>query len=409
MALGLTAAYFAAEQGAQVSVLERMSEAGRKILISGGTRCNVLPMSVDIQRDYVSEASASALRRVFASWSLEDCRLWLESSNQISIPLATEPDTAKFFPASNSAKQVRNQLLAACLRRGVDVRYNASVEDLSRRDTSGWDCHLEDGAVHAADTLVLASGGQSFPSLGTTGTGYRLVQQHGHTLMQPYPALTPLKGPHPGGAQLAGTSLYTAELKCLPTGKAKRRAYQAERSAMLFTHRGYSGPSILDLSHHAVRALEQGSSLPVLQANWTGEERTVWDAQLASAGGSLVPVVLRRHGLTQRLAAALCEELGLQERRAAELRKGERAALLDALVAYPLQYNGHEGYPKAEVTGGGVPLAQISCATMESTRMPGVYLCGELVDVFGRIGGFNFYWAWLSGRLAGIHAAQPHS
>jgi predicted flavoprotein YhiN len=118
-----------------------------------------------------------------------------------------------------------------------------------------------------------------------------------------------------------------------------------------------------------------------------------------------VGTLLRRHGVRERLADALCAQAGVEGRRMCELKKGERQALLVLLTAYPLPVAGHEGYKKAEVTGGGVPLSEVDCRSMESRVLPGLHLCGEVLDVFGRIGGFNFYWAWCSGRLAGLGAA----
>ncbi|EIE23290.1 HI0933-like protein [Coccomyxa subellipsoidea C-169] len=407
-AAGLTAAYFAALQGAEVTVLERTREAGKKILISGGARCNVLPMEVDVQRDFVTESSPSALRAIFASWSLEDCKHWLEDN--IGLALATEQENMKYFPASNSSREVRDRLVAACTSRGVRILCKASVEGLSRQPGGGWRCSLADGSHHDADSIVVATGGLSFPKMGTDGTGHRIVGALGHSLKPVYPALTPLKGRHPAGSQLAGLSLYDVDLQCsaaAAAAKGKKKGQRAQRSAFLFTHRGYSGPSVLDLSHSVTRALERGTPLPRLSANWLGDSRADWDARLAAGpGSSSVPSLLRKHGVPQRLAEALCAEAGVSDRRVAELRKTERAALLESLTEYPLDYDGHEGYAKAEVTGGGIPLSEVDCSTMESRVLPGVHLCGEILDVFGRIGGFNFYWAWLTGRLAGMHAVR---
>ncbi|CAL8465205.1 g4740 [Coccomyxa elongata] len=407
-AAGLTAAYFAALQGAEVTVLERTREVGKKILISGGARCNVLPMEVDVQRDFFTESSPSALRAVFASWSLEDCKHWLEED--IGLALATEEENMKYFPASNSSREVRDLLLGACTRLGVSIQCKTSMEGLSRLPGGGWRCELADGAHHDTDSIVVATGGLSFPKMGTDGTGHRIVGALGHSMKPVYPALTPLKGRHPAGSQLAGLSLYGVDLQCsaaAAAAKGSKKGQRAHRSAFLFTHRGYSGPSILDLSHSVTKALERGTPLPRLTANWLGDSRADWEARLAACpGASSVPSFLRRHGVPQRLAEALCGEAGVSERRVAELRKAERVSLLDKLTDYPLEYNDHEGYAKAEVTGGGVPLSEVDCASMESRLLPRVHLCGEILDVFGRIGGFNFYWAWLTGRLAGLHAAQ---
>ncbi|DBB11176.1 TPA: hypothetical protein ACH3X3_006629 [Trebouxia sp. C0006] len=153
-AAGLTAAYFAASAGAQVTVLERSKVAGNKVLISGGTRCNVLPMHVDLNKDYFTESSRSALKAVFASWSLEQCKIWLESSDHIGIPLACELADSKYFPVSNSAKEVRDKILQACLKRGVKIRYNAGLERLQSQDDMGWQCSLADGKVLEAKRIV---------------------------------------------------------------------------------------------------------------------------------------------------------------------------------------------------------------------------------------------------------------
>lgn len=154
-AAGLTAAYFAARQGAQVTVLERSKQAGQKVLISGGTRCNVLPMEVELNKDYFTESSRSALRAIFATWSLEKCRDWLESPEDIGIPLASEIDDSKYFPVSNSAKEVRDKLLTACLQQGVNFRYGASVEDVQQQERDqAWQCKLADGRAVTAKRIV---------------------------------------------------------------------------------------------------------------------------------------------------------------------------------------------------------------------------------------------------------------
>lgn len=419
-AAGLTAAHFAAISGAKVHVLEKMDEAGKKILISGGARCNVLPGEVALVRDFVTESSQSALRAVFSTWSLDDCEYWLSDRHQVGIKLSLEQSTNKWFPTSNSAVEVRDKLVSACRQHGVRFSFNSGLQDIQQQPDGTWRLLLTGGGSVAARRVVLATGGLSFPKMGTTGDGYRLLEKHGHSLKEPYAALTPLMGEHPGGSQLAGISLYDAELSAVPavdaggtagstTGKKKKKkaAQRAQRTAMLFTHRGYSGPAILDLSHHAVRALDRGQPPPAVRVQWTPADGPAWDARLLEGGAALAVGALRREGVPQRLAEALCGEAGVPlDRKLSELKKGERAALVAALTQYTLHVSGHEGYAKAEVTGGGVPLNELDCSTLESRRLPGVHVCGELCDVFGRIGGFNFYWAWVSGRLSGLAAAE---
>jgi predicted Rossmann fold flavoprotein len=422
-AAGLAAAYFAAAAGARVVVLEKEREPGRKILISGGARCNVLPAACDVDADFETEdRGRSALRALFSRWSLAECRSWLEDADQVGIPLKLEAATNKLFPASDSARDVRDALVAACEARGVRFARGAPLAGLAPAPGGGWRALLGGGAPGvAAARVVLCTGGKSFPTLGTTGDGYAILEGLGHEIRRPYPALTPLLAPHPGGVACAlpGVAVYDARLRVERAGGgggaggkggAARRVALAERTALLLTHRGWSGPAILDLSGPVVRALERGLPPPALRVQWLadGGDASAWEARLgaAAAGGGGAAAALRAAGLPARLADALCAEAGLPPgRRAAELRKAERAALVAALTGYEVAVRGHEGYAKAEVTGGGLPLAELDVSTMASRRAPGLHVAGELLDVHGRIGGFNFWAAWTTGRLAGLGAA----
>jgi predicted flavoprotein YhiN len=235
----------------------------------------------------------------------------------VGVRLALEADTNKLFPVSNSAEEVRDRLVAACRAAGVRFAFGAGLAGMQRRDDGAWRLELSDGgAVEGARRVVLATGGLSFPKLGTTGDGYQLLTQHGHELAEPYAALTPLTGRHPGGQQLAGISLYDTRLAALADGgggggRKKGAARQAQRTSMLFTHRGYSGPAVLDLSHLAVRAAERGEAPPQLRVQWTGAGAEEWEARLQEGGAQLVPSLLRREGVPQRLAEALCGEAGV--------------------------------------------------------------------------------------------------
>lgn len=425
-AAGLTAAFFAATQGARVTVLERNADPGRKITISGGTRCNVLPEACDVASDFYTESSLSALRSIFSKWSLEECRQWLSDPGAgIGIPLTLEADTKKIFPASNSAHEVRDKLVAACLRQGVDIIRSTELLDLRQSEGQGcprWECCCQEAGTRGglslrASRVVLATGGMSFPNLGSTGVGFEVLKRLGHTLYAPYPALTPLLGQHPSGGQgqLPGISLYDAQLTVVNDNQEKKsrnsqKGRRAHRSAVLLTHRGFSGPAVLDLSHHYAMAEGRGLPLPKFVVSWTKEmDKDGWSRVLSgdSGGASLVINVLKRSGLPARLADALCSEADVpSSRKLSELRKEERHRLVEALSSCALHVTGHEGYLKAEVTGGGISLSELNCDTMESRRTPRLYVCGELCDVHGRIGGFNFFWAWCSGRLAGLSAGR---
>jgi predicted Rossmann fold flavoprotein len=394
-AAGLTAAIFAAQRGLNVMVLEKAPMAGRKILMSGGTRCNVLPVEVDI-RDFVTTSSPNLLNKVFKSWSLEACHRWF--TDNIGLDMVTEEASNKWFPASNSAKEVRDLLLDAAIHAGARFRYNSGAKSIERSDNGTWVVTTFDGTAYSAHAVILATGGLSVPTTGTDGDGHRMLQTLGQQLVPTYPALTPLTGEHPGHDNLAGLSLEVG-LRVVDHGK---QVGTSNRRGFLFTHRGFSGPAVLDVSHWVVNDPSVG-----LEVDWLAAGAQWWEEQL---GPSKTHVHTRvREFLPERLARAIMEESGIPaHRNLAELGKADRKKLVDLLCRYPLHPAGHEGYKKAEVTGGGVRLEDIDTASMEHRLLPGLYVCGEIVDVFGRIGGFNFYWAWVSGRLAGMAANSNH-
>jgi predicted Rossmann fold flavoprotein len=393
-AAGLTAAIFAAEKGAEVILLERTRMPGKKILISGGTRCNVLPVTMSYD-DYFTSSSRNLLKNIFKSWSLEACYQWF--SKEIGLKMLTEKESNKWFPASNSAKEVRDLLVQKAEKLGVRLIYHTPVDFIAplKEQDDPWICRNTNGETYKADKIIIATGGLSLPEVGTDGMGHGVIKRAGHTVNKTYPALTPLKGPHPGHVPIPGISL---EIEL--TVKIDKKKKKAERSGFLFTHRGYSGPAILDLSHYAILAMEEKKERPELFINWNGFTEEEWNSILQSGKGLVINKL--KEYLPNRLAEGIVLEAGLSDRSLSELRKEERVRLTGLLTRYQLPYNGHEGYRKAEVTGGGVPLEEIDTATMESKLLPGLYLCGEILDVFGRIGGFNFYWAWVTGRLAGI-------
>lgn len=395
-AAGLTAAIFAAETGADVTLLERTDKAGKKILMSGGTRCNVLPVIMQ-PGDYFTDSSPNRMKNIFRSWNLEACRRWFEE--EVGLKLACESETNKWFPVSNSAKEVRNLLLDKALKNGVNIKYNQTVEHIQRQNNQ-WEAVTGSGTSHSGNVLIISTGGYSIPTTGTDGMGHRFLEKAGHTMHAVYPALTPLLCDNKAHQSLSGLSL-NVQLDVYVDG---RKAVSSNRNGFLFTHRGYSGPAVLDVSHFAVRALEFNSALPEYRVNWGAADRKTWEKRFNSGSGNVISVLAGY--LPRRLAEVLSAECGLESRRIAELKKPERKLLLSRLTEYNLPVTGHEGYRKAEVTGGGVPLEEINTATLESSKLPGVFLCGEILDVFGRIGGFNFYWAWVTGRLAGIGAGK---
>ena len=390
-AAGLMAAIFAAREGASVCVVERSRKGGKKIVVSGGGRCNVLPSEVDPSR-FVTDSSPRVLRRMLLAWPLAEQRAFFEGD--LGIPLAMEPETGKLFPVSNRATDVRDGLVGAARAAGATFAFETDVTRLAPAASGLWRVDLARGESLDAERVILATGGLSVPKTGSDGFGLGAARALGHAMHPTYPALTPLTTDPAVHAPLAGVSL-DVEVHA-PAGKRGVRA----RGGFLFTHRGYSGPSVLDVSHLATLARERGEAQDVL-VQWSALDPEAWDRALRTPGAGLVLTTLREH-LPNRLAEALLAEAEIPADRArADLRRDERKRLVAALTRYPLPWTGDEGYKKAEVTGGGVALEEVNPATMESRRQPGLFLCGEVLDAFGPIGGYNFMWAWSTGRAAG--------
>jgi predicted Rossmann fold flavoprotein len=393
------AAIFAASGGAETLLLERTRDGGRKILISGGGRCNILPARVDEHR-FVTDSSPNTLRKMLRSWPLAGQIAFF--NGELGLALVEEEESAKLFPASNRARDVRDGLLALAARRGAQFLPGTTVTGLVPSG-GGWKVERDGAPPLTVDAVIVASGGLSVPSTGSDGGGLAMLAALGHTIHPTYPALTPVvSAPAPLSA-LAGVSLPVTI-----TGRDSLRQASAT-GGFLFTHRGYSGPSVLDVSHVVTRSRMEGDGDARLSVRWSPLDEAGWEAALRPEGRRTVAGVLRRE-LPDRLADALAGMAGVPPARPlAQLAREERLRLIDTLVRGELPWTGDEGYKKAEVTGGGVSLAEIDPRTMESRRHPGLYLCGEVLDAFGPIGGYNFLWAWATGRAAGLALAQRAS
>ena len=400
-AAGSMAAIFAAKSGAETVLLERTRDGGRKILISGGGRCNVLPLAVDESR-FVTDSSPNVLRRMLRSWPLDDQVAFFE--RELGIPLVEETESAKRFPASHRARDVRDGLLAHARRMGATLVTDTVVTDFAP-DGTGWRVERAGGEPLDADALIVATGGLSVPNTGSDGLGLRVLERLGYAMHPTYAALTPLIANEPALAALSGLSLRVTLTARDGTAGASRAATAS--GGFLFTHVGYSGPAVLDVSHVVVRSRAESDATASVVVRWTALGDAEWERALRPLGARTVTGALRAE-LPERLAAALLAMAQVDPARPlAELRRDERLRLIDTLVRGPLPWTGDEGYRKAEVTGGGVSLTEVDPRTMESRRHRGLYLCGEVLDAFGPIGGYNFLWAWATGRAAGLGAARP--
>lgn len=393
------AAIFAARGGADVILLERTAEGGRKILISGGGRCNILPARLDETR-FVTDSSPNTLRKIVRTWPLAEQIDFF--NRELGLALVEESESAKLFPASNRARDVRDGLIALAMRDGALFHGNTGVSGVLPLEQGRWRVVLGDESTLDVDAVIIASGGLSVPKTGSDGVGLQIARKLGHTIHKTYPALTPLTAEHSAYTELAGVSLPVTL-----TARSAAREMTAT-GGFLFTHRGYSGPSVLDVSHVAVRSRARDEVPARLAVRWSSRTADDWQRALRRSANRSVIAVLRET-LPDRLAQVLQWAAGVDPTRTlANLKREERMALIEILTNGPLPWSGDEGYAKAEVTGGGVNLAEIDPRTMQSRLHRNLFLCGELLDAFGPIGGYNFLWAWATGRAAGIGAAHAN-
>lgn len=386
----------ASAAGGGALVLEGAPRVGAKILVSGGGRCNVTHRAMDPEDLW--GASPKAIGKVLKRFGPDRTVAFFA---ELGVGLKEE-ETGKLFPVSDSARTVLGALLRAARDAGAEIRPGCRVERLLAVP-GGYRLEGPFGAVEATRVL-LATGGKSLPKSGSDGGGYGLATGLGHTLTpRILPALVPLALP-PGDAFAALAGITVPVRLTVRAGSGKRLF--ARDGALLFTHKGLSGPAVLDVSRHLSHARLDDPGT-VLGADFLPDEPAeALDRRLAEAGAR----TLGRLGsppLPARLAEALVARAGLDPARPAHtLRREERRALAAVLKDCPLPVIGDLGFGPAEVTAGGVPLSEVHLDRMESRPSPGLYLAGELLDVDGPIGGYNFQWAWASGYVAGTGAAR---
>ncbi len=347
----------------------------------------MLPAALEPER-FITTSPAHLLRQMLRAWPLDHQQQFFEDT--LGVPLTFEAESRKYFPASHRARDVRDALVAHARERGVEIRSGTTVTALERED-DGWRVVTDRGEIRAR-AVILATGGLSVPKTGSDGTGLRIAEALGHTVHPLYPALTPLVAATPIHAALSGLAV---PVRMRVKTAARTRVVEG---ALLFTHRGYSGPAALDAS-------TPGATYHV---RWGELDRDAWEPLLLHGVGQVSSLI--GASLPQRLADQLVDEAGVPpSRKLHELRRGERLKLLELLTDYTLPVSGTEGFEKAEVTGGGVALDEVDRHTLESRKAPGVFLCGEMLDAYGPIGGHNFAWAWATGRAAGLGAVSRYN
>jgi predicted Rossmann fold flavoprotein len=392
-AAGLMAAIWAARTapGRRIVCLDGAARLGAKILIAGGGRCNVTHDVVD-ERAFAG-GSPNAIRKVLRRFDVPETVAFFASCG---VSLKRE-DTGKLFPTTDRARTVLDALLGASRAAGVALRHPWRVETIARDGE-----HLvvtgPAGSI-AASHVVLATGGRSVPKTGSDGHGYQLARALGHSVTPTFPALVPLT--LPDGHLLRMLQGVAADVR-LELRSATGKRLLALTDSLLCTHTGLSGPVVLDMSRHWRAAITEDAKVQLI-VDWIPALTPDEVDRLLLAPGSAGAVRRLHAHLPERLARALCEHAGMDgSAPAPALERAARRALVRAVTAMSLPITGDRGFAHAEVTAGGVPLTEIRLETMASRLTPGLHLCGEICDVDGRIGGYNFQWAWASGWVAGV-------
>jgi predicted Rossmann fold flavoprotein len=398
-AAGLMAASSAAEAGGRVLLLEKNRRPGVKILMSGGTRCNITHATDNRGIVEAFGTRGRFLHSALAALSVEETIQLFESEGV----LTKVEETGKVFPVSNKAADVLQALLVRLERSGAVLAIEEPVRRLAR--TGEFFAIETPSRALEAGRLIVTTGGQSYPGSGTTGDGYAMARAFGHTIVPPRPALVPIRIGENWLADLRGITLSDVRVT-LTDGPTK---LISRRGSLLFAHFGLTGPVILDLSSH-VTSHPKPTALRLV-VDFLPEtpeielEASLKELSVESARKQLAHVVAP--ALPRRLIELLLARAGFAaDRRAACITREERGYLLRALKRFELSVQGTLGFGKAEVTAGGVDLAEIDSRTMESKRQPGLFIAGELLDLDGPIGGFNFQAAFSTGWLAGAVAGR---
>ncbi|HEV7735494.1 MAG TPA: aminoacetone oxidase family FAD-binding enzyme [Candidatus Binatia bacterium] len=376
----------------RIVVLDGASSLGAKILIAGGGRCNVTHDVVEA--DAFFGGSQNAIRKVLRRF---DAAATVTFFADLGVTLKRE-DTGKLFPTTDRARTVLDALIGAARDAGVVLRHPWRVETIVH-GPDGFTLAGPMGAL-AARQVILATGGRAVPTTGSDGHGYVLARSLGHSITpHVLPALVPLT--LPAGhvvTQLAGVTVPAT----LTVERATGKRVVAFTDSTLCTHRGLSGPSVLDVSRHWLHARLEDPGARLVLSWLPGETVESIDRMLAALGRTSPGRALHERALPERLARALCIEASVDPGAPGHaLTRVQRRALATTVAGMTLPITGDRGFTHAEATAGGVPLTELKLETMASRLTPGLHVIGELCDVDGRIGGYNFQWAWSSGFVAG--------
>ncbi len=405
-AAGLFAATWAAREvaGLKVVAIDGARTLGAKILVAGGGRCNVTHHAVD-ERDY-SGSTPILIRRILRRFPVEST---IEFFSQAGVILKRE-ETGKLFPTTDRARSVLDALVSTAHTAGVEILHPQRIDSVHQIE-NGFEV-TGVGFSAFAKTVVLSTGGMSLPKSGSDGHGFEIARALGHSVTPlVVPALVPLtlSSDHWLTA-LSGLAL-PAELVVIgsegsPSRRTASRPSIPISGAVLCTHFGLSGPAILDISRHWLHhlSIDPGARL---QINWMpGTNSESLDRELVQTKGQSLLSVLRNR-LPERFLRAICAQANVDPVAGVQqMTRDRRSALVKTVTSCEITPIGTRGFVAAETTAGGVPLSEMAIEGLESIKCPRLFLCGEMLDVDGRIGGFSFQWAWASGFVAGSAAAR---
>jgi len=398
-AAGMMAAISAGRAGASVCLVERNEKLGKKIYITGKGRCNVTNAA---ERDPFFKNVMRNPRFLYAAYSRFDNMALMDLIENAGCPLKTERGE-RVFPVSDKASDITKALETEMRRNGVQLRFNTRVAQIMSENGAVSGIKTEAGEVISARTVVVATGGLSYSSTGSTGDGHRLAKETGHAVVPCLPSLVPVNTVERWPSDLSGLTLKNVKLSAKKDGKV----LYSDQGEMMFTHFGVTGPLVLSLS--AVLPEEpKGVSLEIdLKPALTEkqlDERLLRDIQ-SNPRASLASIV---YGLTPRaLGQEILRIAGFSpDTKVSEWRSADRKKMAQLVKAVPLTVDSIRGYNEAVVTRGGVSVKDVNPSSMESRRLPGLFFAGELIDIDALTGGFNLQLAFSTGFLAGAKAAE---
>lgn len=411
-AAGMMAAAVAARAGSSVTLLEKNNKTGVKILMSGGTRCNI---TQDTDARGITSAFGKSGRFLQPSVGRFGPREVVDHFESLGVPTKREV-TGKIFPQSNRAVDVRDALHRDMIEAGVRLKLASAVKSVRQSETK-WTVTVQSNDETSyeltADRIIVTAGGKSWPGCGTTGDAYNWLQKLGHQIVPPRPALVPLVGGTEATHNLSGLTLNDVVAEVHATGVKKKKSLLASRrSSWLFTHFGFSGPAAMDVSG-TITGAESYRDVR-LQLDLLPEQPEAALIQEFSEYGAVKGKRNVQHWLNEklpsRLAAHVAETCNASKPDGsplpiAECSKATSRQLIEQLKVWQLPVHDTRGFAKAEVTAGGVALNEVDRQTMQSKLHEGLYIAGEVLDVDGWIGGYNFQAAFSTGRAAGLAAA----